>query len=81
MESVQPHEPWNKGKLVGQKLPLTLKDIWAIRIQPQFGKHVRIWRTASGRFVERYANEYSWPEIARRHILYSPTVSPLRVLI
>ena len=22
---------WNKGKLVGQKAPLTLKDIWAIR--------------------------------------------------
>ena len=24
--------PWNKGKLVGQKAPLKLKDIWAIRI-------------------------------------------------
>ena len=24
-------EPWNKGKLVGQKAPLRLKDIWAIR--------------------------------------------------
>ncbi len=23
-------EPWNKGKLVGQKAPLKLKDIWAI---------------------------------------------------
>ena len=22
--------PWNKGKLVGQKAPLKLKDIWAI---------------------------------------------------
>lgn len=26
----QPHEPWNKGKLIGQKAPLKLKDIWAI---------------------------------------------------
>ena len=25
-------EPWNKGKLVGQKAPLRLKEIWAIRI-------------------------------------------------
>jgi hypothetical protein len=25
------HVPWNKGKLVGQKAPLKLKDIWAIR--------------------------------------------------
>ena len=23
----QRHEPWNKGKLVGQKSPLKLKDI------------------------------------------------------
>ena len=27
--------PWNKGKLVGQKAPLKLKDIWAIRIRLQ----------------------------------------------
>jgi len=25
-------EPWNKGKLVGQKSPLKLKEIWAGRI-------------------------------------------------
>lgn len=24
-------EPWNKGKLVGQKAPFKLKDIWALR--------------------------------------------------
>jgi len=24
--------PWNKGKLIGQKLPLKLKEIWAIRV-------------------------------------------------
>ena len=23
--------PWNKGKLVGQKLPLNLQEIWAVR--------------------------------------------------
>jgi hypothetical protein len=33
MEAVQTHEPWNKDKLVGQKAPLKLKDIWAIRIR------------------------------------------------
>lgn len=26
------HEPWNKGKLVGQKAPFKLKEIWAIRV-------------------------------------------------
>src|SRR5882672_3469041 len=29
------HVPWNKGKLVGQKAPLKLKDIWAIRVRLQ----------------------------------------------
>lgn len=34
-------EPWNKGKLVGQKAPLRLKDIWAIRIRLQLGERLR----------------------------------------
>ena len=41
METVQSHEPWNKGKLIGQKLPLKLKDIWAIRIHLQRDNRVR----------------------------------------
>lgn len=36
-----PHPPWNKGKLVGQKAPLRLKEIWAIRIRLQLGSRVR----------------------------------------
>jgi hypothetical protein len=24
-------EPWNKGKIVGQKAPFKLKDVWVIR--------------------------------------------------
>ena len=27
--------PWNKGKLIGQKMPLNPQEIWAIRIQLQ----------------------------------------------
>ena len=34
-------EPWNKGKLVGQKAPLKLKEIWAIRIRLQLSAKVR----------------------------------------
>src|SRR6267142_1795966 len=34
-------EPWNKGKLVGQKAPLKLKDIWAIRVRLQFCERAR----------------------------------------
>lgn len=34
-------EPWNKGKLVGQKAPLRLRDIWAIRIRIQLAGSIR----------------------------------------
>lgn len=34
-------EPWNKGKLVGQKSPLRLKEIWAIRIRLQLAERLR----------------------------------------
>ncbi len=37
----QQRTPWNKGKLVGQKSPLRLKEIWAIRIRLQIAKRVR----------------------------------------
>ncbi|TAK38640.1 MAG: integrase [Lysobacteraceae bacterium] len=37
----QQHVPWNKGKLIGQKAPLKLKDIWAIRIRLQLGHKTR----------------------------------------
>src|SRR6058998_3715019 len=33
--------PWNKGKLLGQKPPLKLKEIWAIRIQLQLDHRTR----------------------------------------
>ena len=29
------YEPLNKGKIVGQKAPLKLKDVWAIRMRLQ----------------------------------------------
>ena len=34
-------DPWNKGKLVGQKLPLKLREIWGIRIRLQISKRIR----------------------------------------
>jgi integrase len=33
--------PWNKGKLLGQKPPLKLKEIWAIRIRLQLARRAR----------------------------------------
>ena len=37
----QQQTPWNKGKLVGQKPPLKLKEIWAIRIRLQLSNRSR----------------------------------------
>ena len=34
-------EPWNKGKIVGQKAPFKLKDIWALRVRLQMEARVR----------------------------------------
>ena len=34
-------EPWNKGKVVGQKAPLKLKDIRSIRIRLELGEQRR----------------------------------------
>ncbi|MBU6421789.1 MAG: tyrosine-type recombinase/integrase, partial [Gammaproteobacteria bacterium] len=37
----QTHQPWNKGKLIGQKAPLKLRDIWAIRVRLQLRHQTR----------------------------------------
>ena len=37
----QSRKPWNKGKLAGQKSPLKLKDVWAIRIRLQLANDDR----------------------------------------
>ena len=34
--------PWNKGKLVGQKAPLKVKDIWAIRVRLRYRRALGI---------------------------------------
>jgi len=34
-------DPWNKGKLVGRKAPLKLKEIWAIRVRLELGDRKR----------------------------------------
>lgn len=41
MYAASTREPWNKGKLVSQKAPLKLKDIWAIRVRLQLSNDIR----------------------------------------
>jgi site-specific recombinase XerC len=40
-QSVARREPWNKVKIVGQKAPLKLKDIWAPPVRLQMERRVR----------------------------------------
>src|SRR5215212_1286652 len=37
----QSRRPWNRGRLVGPKPPLKLKEIWAIRIRLQVAQRSR----------------------------------------
>lgn len=39
--SPQHHPPWNLGKLVGQKAPFKLKEIWAIRTRMEYEDRLR----------------------------------------
>ena len=40
-KSTTQHVPWNKGKLIGQKPPLQLKHVWAIRTTLQLDGRIR----------------------------------------
>jgi integrase len=33
--SAPQRDPWNKGRLIGQKRPLKPKDVWSIRVRLQ----------------------------------------------
>ena len=39
--SPEPFRPWNLGKLIGQKPPLKLREVWAIRIRLQIQERLR----------------------------------------
>ena len=41
LSHIKSEMPWNKGKLTGQKPPLKLKEIWAIRIRLQISHQIR----------------------------------------
>ena len=43
-------EPWNKGKIVGQKAPFKLKGIWALRVWLQTGQQRAPWSRSTRRY-------------------------------
>jgi hypothetical protein len=49
LDSVRPRrEPWNKGKLVGQKAPLKIQNTWAIRVRLQMQEEIGLDPAAYG---------------------------------
>ena len=40
-QNIHSFGPWNKGKLIGQKVPLKIKNIWVIRVRLQLSNPVR----------------------------------------
>ena len=34
-------QPWNRGRLIGQKPPLKLREVWAIRTRLQIADRLR----------------------------------------
>jgi hypothetical protein len=62
-------QPWNKGKLIGQKPPLKLAEIWTVRTQLRIaGKTRNVSMKMRHRGVEiRVAREAPWGRVwARR---------------
>ena len=39
--NAKPAAPWNKGKIIGQKPPLKVRDIWALRVRLQLAHRTR----------------------------------------
>jgi hypothetical protein len=59
--------PWNKGKLLGQKPPLKLKEIWAIRIRLQLDQRMRETRVIQSRYRQQVTRLRSgWTPCSRR---------------
>jgi hypothetical protein len=52
--SPRQHDPWNKGRLIGQKRPLKPKDVWTIRVRLQLEGRKRDLAKAS---VKRCAHQ------------------------
>ena len=41
LRDIKSRAPWNKGRLVGQKLPLKLHEVWAIRVRLELAGRTR----------------------------------------
>ncbi|SRR6266700_1543274 len=66
VRSRQRREPWNKGKLVGQKAPFNPKEIWAIRVRLQMEERTREAVEAWIRKAHLQTEDYLFPSRCRK---------------
>ncbi len=67
--STAQRDPWNKGRLIGQKRPLKPKDVWSIRVRLQ------LEHRASGLAMFNLAIESTVRYLALRWMTRSPLPS------
>lgn len=73
--SVRNRVPWNKGKLTGQKPPLKLSKVWAIRTRLQMSVNIRelaMFNLA----IEQAASLRFDPSSCARHLPWKPSSQP-----
>ena len=68
-----PKAPWNKGRLIGQKRPLKLKEVWAIRVRLQLER----WRRDLALFARQRSRHTSGAPAREAR----PTLSPEEPLV
>ena len=81
--SIQPtigHQPWNKGKLVGQKAPLRLRDIGAIRVRLQLRcatRDLALFDLA----IDSKLRACDWVKLRRRDVAHGDRVAHRAMVI
>jgi len=74
LSHIKSSKPWNKGKLTGQKPPLKLREIWAIRIRLQLSKKIRDL-TLFNLAIDSKLRSSDLVKIRVRDVTHSATVS------
>ena len=76
----QPKPSWNKGKLVGQKLPLKLEEIWSIRTRLDISHNLREL-TMFNLALDSKLRACNFIKLKVRYIAHGTTVQSRTILI
>ena len=68
--------PWNKGKLVGQKAPLRVSEIWAIRVRLEIFGRARDMALFNLAIDSKLRGVRLGPSARQRYLPWKPCSSP-----